>query len=86
MGFLSKTRVLVRFDTDHNGRRVDVRGPLSEADRGKLRRLLRALPIRKGRVEVREDWAGRARVVFDDRIPERYKQPIRNMLGNLSRL
>lgn len=86
MGFLSKTRLQVRFDSDRNGRRVKVRGRVSEADRGKIRRLLGALPIRKGQVEVREDWRGRARVVFDGRIPERFRQPIRNILGNLDRL
>jgi hypothetical protein len=85
MGILSTSRVRVRFVADRRGRRVVVRGSLSESDRRKLRRLLRSLPLRKGQFDLREDWAGRTRVVFDD-IPEKYHQPIRNLLGNLSRL
>ena len=85
MGLFSLNRVRVRFSVDRRGRRIVVRGNLSESDRGKLRRLLGSLPLRKGEVSVREDWSGRRRVVFDD-IPEKYHQPIRNLLGNLSRM
>ncbi|MGH7822075.1 MAG: hypothetical protein ACREQ9_20115 [Candidatus Binatia bacterium] len=86
MGLFSTSRLRVRFVADRRGRRVVIRGKLSESDRGKLRRLLGSLPIRKGQVDLREDWAGRTRVVFDEEIPERYHQPIRNLLGNLRRL
>ena len=85
MGVFSTTRLRVRFLTDRNGRRVVVKGKVSESDRGKLGRLLGTLPLRKGEVHVREDRIGRTRVVFAD-IPEKYHQPIRNLLGNLSRL
>jgi hypothetical protein len=86
MGFFSSSRVRVRFVADRRGRHVVVRGKLSESDRRKLRRLLGTLPIRKGQIDLREDWNGRTRVVFDEQIPEKYHQPIRNLLGNLSRL
>lgn len=85
MGLFSSSRVRVRFLADRRGRRIVVRGNLSESDRGKLRRLLGSLPLRRGEVSVREDWSGRRRIVFDD-IPEKYHQPIRNLLGNLSRM
>lgn len=86
MGLFTTSRVRVRFVADRRGRRqILVRGEISEADRRKLRRLLASLPLRKGEVHVREDWSGRRRVTFDG-IPERYHQPIRNLLGNLTRM
>jgi hypothetical protein len=85
MRLFSADRVRVRFVADRQGRRVVIRGNMPDNQRRKLQRLLRSLPIRKGQLELRKDWSGRTRVVFQE-IPEKYHQPIRNLLGNLPRL
>jgi len=59
---------------------------LADAERQRLRRLLRPLPIRTGIVTIRSDWLGRRRVTFSREIPEPLQQVIRNLVGNLSRL
>jgi hypothetical protein len=86
MPLFAKRRAVVRFTSDREGRRVQVRGPFSDADRAKLERLLVTLPIRKGQVDLRKDGNGRTRLVFDKDIPERWHQPIRNLIGNITRL
>ena len=59
---------------------------LAEAERQRLRRLLRPLPIQRGVVIIRADALGRRRVTFSREIPEPLQQVIRNLVGNLSRL
>lgn len=84
MGLFSKRRPLVRFQPGRGARRIVVRGDLSAADRAKLRRLLASLPIEEGEIDLRHDGQGRTRIIIGRSIPERFHQPIRNLLGNLS--
>lgn len=86
MGLFSTSRVRVEFVTQSHRRQVIVRGLLSESQQRKLRRVMSSLPIRQGRIELATDRAGRTRVVFGRGIPEKYHQPVRNLLGNLGRL
>lgn len=77
----------VRFTTDAGRRLVTVEGgELPVVEQQRLRRLLRALPIRSGTVTIRSDWGGRRRVSFSGGIPEGTQQVIRNIVGNLARL
>jgi hypothetical protein len=77
----------IRFAVENGRRTVTVEGAgLAEAERQRLRRLLRPLPIRTGVVTLRGDWLGRRRLTFSRDIPEALQQVIRNLVGNLSRL
>jgi hypothetical protein len=64
---------------------VEGRG-LAEAERRRLRLLLKPLPIQRGIVTIHGDWLGRRRLAFSRDIPEPMQQIIRNLVGNLSRL
>ncbi len=59
---------------------------LSEAERRRLARFLRPLPITNGTITVSRDWAGRRRISFTGSIPEPTRQVIRNIVGNLAQL
>ena len=85
MGLFRARQPYVRFRRRQHGRVIEVGGALSKAERAKLRRLLAPLPIHQGEISIHTDRLGRTRLVFAD-IPERYHQPVRNLIGNLSRL
>lgn len=84
-GFKGGARI--RFAVEGNRRTVTVEGAdLAEAERRRLQRLLKPLPIRTGVVTIKTDWLGRRRVGFSREIPEPAQQIVRNLVGNLSRL
>ena len=77
----------IRFAVEGGRRVVTVEGAgLAEADRRRLRLLLKPLAIRSGLVTIRRDWLGRLRVAFSRDIPEPMQQVVRNIVGNLTRL
>jgi hypothetical protein len=77
----------IRFAVENGRRVVTVEGAgLAEAERRRLRALLRPLPIRSGVVTVRTDGTGARRVSFTRDIAEPMQQVIRNIVGNLARL
>jgi hypothetical protein len=85
MAWLSRGRLRIRFGERGGRQTVEVLGDLPQAHEAKLRRLLGSFRLRRGQVVVRTDASGRTRVSFDG-VPERYHQPIRNLIGNLARL